>query len=77
MHGLLRSAQPAEVHQLIGDAIMGVFDTQGDQPAHVLLAARAALAVQEEATAVSEEHPELQVKGKAEPVTAYVLLDLP
>lgn len=135
-----------EVHQLIGDAIMVVFNKQGDQPDHALLAARAALAFQEEATrvaeansewprfrvgvnsgevatgvlgdhghrkhdvigdtvnlaarlesaapvgqvvigkgtrsqlpeeAVVEELPELEVKGKAEPVTAYLLRDLP
>ena len=135
-----------EVHQLIGDAIMVVFNKQGDQPDHALLAARAALAFQEEAAkvadanpewprfrvgvnsgevvagvlgdhghrkhdvigdtvnlaarlesaapvgqvvigegtrsqlpdeAIVEELPELEVKGKAEPVTAYLLRDLP
>jgi adenylate cyclase len=135
-----------EVHQLIGDAIMVVFNKQGDQPDHAMLAARAALAFQEEATKVAEANPawprfrvgvnsgevvagvlgdhghrkhdvigdtvnlaarlesaapvgqvvigegtrsrlpeeavveelaELEVKGKAEPVTAYLLRDLP
>jgi adenylate cyclase len=135
-----------EVHQLIGDAIMVVFNKQGDQPGHAVLAARAALAFQREAAEIAdanpewprfrvgvnsgevvagvlgddghrkhdvigdtvnlaarlesaapvgqvvigegtrdqlpdevvvEELPELQVKGKAEPVTAYLLRDLP
>ena len=135
-----------EVHQLIGDAIMVVFNKQGDQPDHALLAARAALGFQQEAAtlaeanptwprfrvgvnsgevaagvlgehghrkhdvigdtvnlaarlestapvgevvigegtrsqlpdeAVVEELPPLEVKGKAEPVTAYLLHDLP
>ena len=38
-----------EVHQLIGDAIMVVFNKNGDQPDHAELAARAALALQREA----------------------------
>jgi adenylate cyclase len=47
-----------EVHQLIGDAVMVVFNKDGDQPEHALLAARAALAFQREATAIAEEHPD-------------------
>jgi class 3 adenylate cyclase len=47
-----------EVHQLIGDAIMVVFNKAGDQPEHAVLAARAALAFQREATAIAREHPE-------------------
>ena len=142
----LMGALGGEVHQLIGDAIMVVFNKQGDQPDHALLAGRAALAFQEEAAkvaaanpqwprfrvgvnsgevvagvvgdhghrkhdvigdtvnlaarleaaaavgevvigagtrnrlpegAVVEELPPLEVKGKAAPVTAYVLRDLP
>jgi adenylate cyclase len=142
----LMQALDGEVHQLIGDAIMVVFNKNGDQPDHAQLAARAALAFQTTATEVADEHPDwprfrvgvnsgevaagvlgerghrkydvigdtvnlaarleaqapvgevvvgegtrsrlpdgavverlppLRVKGKAEPVTAYVLRDLP
>lgn len=135
-----------DVHQLIGDAVMVVFNKHGNQPDHARLAARAALAFQETAaevaaanpdwprfrvgvnsgeiasglvgdrghrkydvigdtvnlaarlesqapvggvligegthaqlpdTAVVEELPPMQIKGKAEPVTAYVLHHLP
>jgi adenylate cyclase len=47
-----------EVHQLIGDAIMIVFNKQGDQPDHALLAARAALAFQQAASEVAADHPD-------------------
>jgi adenylate cyclase len=47
-----------EVHQLIGDAVMVVFNKQGDQPGHALLAARAALEFQREAKQVGAAHPE-------------------
>jgi len=47
-----------EVHQLIGDAVMVVFNKQGDQPDHALLAARAALDFQREARQVGAAHPE-------------------
>jgi adenylate cyclase len=47
-----------EVHQLIGDAVMVVFNKQGDQPDHAGLCARAALEFQREAAAVAAEHPE-------------------
>ena len=47
-----------EVHQLIGDAVMVVFNKQGDQPDHALRAARAALAFQELAAEVAAEHPD-------------------
>jgi adenylate cyclase len=47
-----------DVHQLIGDAVMAVFNKEGDSPEHALLAARAALAFQREATAIADEHPE-------------------
>jgi adenylate cyclase len=45
-----------EVHQLIGDAVMVLFNKQGDQPEHALLAARAALDFQREAAALAAEH---------------------
>ena len=47
-----------EVHQLIGDAVFVVFNKQGDQPEHALLAARAALDFQQEAAEVAAAHPE-------------------
>jgi adenylate cyclase len=46
-----------EVHQLIGDAIMVIFNQRGDQPDHALLACHAALALQREAGAISDDHP--------------------
>ena len=47
-----------EVHQLIGDAIMVVFNKDGDQPDHALLAARSGLALQREAAALARDHPD-------------------
>lgn len=47
-----------EVHQLIGDAVMVVFNKLGDQPDHAHLAARAALAFQETAGQVAAAHPD-------------------
>jgi class 3 adenylate cyclase len=47
-----------EVHQLIGDAVMVVFNKQGDQPDHALLAARAALDFQRKAGELAAAHPE-------------------
>ena len=47
-----------EVHQLIGDAIMVVFNKNGDQPDHAALAARAALALQREAAEIAADRPE-------------------
>ena len=47
-----------DVHQLIGDAIMVVFNKEGDQPEHALLAARAALALQSEAATVAAARPD-------------------
>ncbi|MEX0674691.1 MAG: adenylate/guanylate cyclase domain-containing protein [Gaiellaceae bacterium] len=50
--------QGGDVHELIGDAVMAVFNKEGDQPEHALLAARAALAFQREAGAIADAHPE-------------------
>ena len=47
-----------DVHQLIGDAIMVVFNKDGDQPEHALLAARAGLALQVEAAAIGAAEPD-------------------
>ena len=47
-----------DVHQLIGDAVMVVFNKYGDQPEHALLAARAALAFQVTAGQVAASHPD-------------------
>ncbi|HUH06670.1 MAG TPA: adenylate/guanylate cyclase domain-containing protein, partial [Egibacteraceae bacterium] len=46
-----------DVHQLLGDAVMVVFNRHGDQPDHALLAARAALALQRNASDVARDHP--------------------
>lgn len=54
---LMRS-MGGEVHQLIGDAIMVVFNKQGGQPDHARMAARAALAFQEAAAEVAAHHPD-------------------
>ena len=47
-----------DVHQLIGDAVMVVFNKHGDQPDHAHLAARAGLAFQETAREVAAAHPD-------------------
>ena len=47
-----------DVHQLIGDAVMVVFNKYGHQPDHPRLAARAALAFQEAAAEIAAEHPD-------------------
>ena len=47
-----------DIHQLIGDAMMVVFNKHGDQPDHPRLAARAALAFQETAAEVAAANPD-------------------
>ena len=44
------------VHQIIGDAVMVIFNQHGDQPDHAVRAARTALAFQAEATAIADAH---------------------
>jgi adenylate cyclase len=46
-----------EVEKFIGDGIMAVFNSRGDQPNHAWRAACAALALQRELSAIAEEHP--------------------
>jgi class 3 adenylate cyclase len=46
-----------QVHELIGDEIMVVFNMDGDAPDHAALAARAALAFQDAAAGISAAHP--------------------
>lgn len=65
-----------EVHQLIGDAIMVVFNKQGDQPDHPLLATRAGLALQREASDIArrnEAWPRFRVGVNSGEVHAGVL----
>ena len=46
------------VHQIIGDAVMVIFNQRGDQPDHAALAARTALEFQAAATEVAATHPD-------------------
>jgi len=48
----------AEVGKLIGDAVMVVFNSRGDQPDHAVRAVRAAVALRRTAADVEREHPE-------------------
>jgi class 3 adenylate cyclase len=47
-----------EVHQLIGDAVMVVFNKDGERPDHAACAARAGLALQRAAAEVARDHPD-------------------
>ena len=47
-----------EVEKFIGDGMLAVFNSRGDQPDHALRAARTALALQRELAVVSGEHPD-------------------
>ena len=47
-----------EVEKFIGDGMVAVFNTRGDQPDHAVRAARAALALQLELAALAGRHPE-------------------
>jgi adenylate cyclase len=46
------------VHQIIGDAVMVIFNQHGDQPDHAARGARTALAFQEAAAEIAADHPE-------------------
>ncbi|HSB39072.1 MAG TPA: adenylate/guanylate cyclase domain-containing protein [Gaiellaceae bacterium] len=54
----LLEAEGGTVHQIIGDAVMVVFNQHGDQPDHAARAARTALAFQAAAAQIAEGHPE-------------------
>ena len=47
-----------EVHQVVGDEVMVIFNKAGGQPDHAAIAARAAQALQQEAVAVAADHPD-------------------
>jgi class 3 adenylate cyclase len=47
-----------EVHQVVGDELMVIFNKAGDQPHHAALAARAAAMLQEAAADVARDHPD-------------------
>jgi adenylate cyclase len=53
----LLGAQGGVVHQIIGDAVMVIFNQNGDQLDHAARAARTALAFQAAATEIAEGHP--------------------
>jgi len=52
----LMESEGGEVHQIVGDELMVVFNKDGGQPDHPMRAARAALLLQETATAVADAH---------------------
>ena len=47
-----------EVHQVVGDELMVIFNKAGDQPDHAALAARAGAMLQEAASQVARDHPD-------------------
>jgi adenylate cyclase len=53
---LIEREYGGEVHQLIGDAVMAIFNKAGDQPDHAVRAARAGLAFQREAHMCAQGH---------------------
>ena len=55
---MIEAEYGGDVHQLIGDAVMAIFNKDGGQPDHALYAARAALALQREARVLASEHPD-------------------
>ena len=63
-----------EVHQLIGDAVMAVFNKDGGQPDHALRAVRAGLDLQREAAGVERPGwPRFRVGVNSGPVAAAVV----
>ena len=47
-----------ELEKFIGDGIVAVFNSRGDQPDHAVRASRAALALQREVAHLAEQHPQ-------------------
>jgi adenylate cyclase len=47
-----------EVHQVVGDEVMVIFNKAGDRPDHAALAARAGMELQEAADEVARSHPD-------------------
>jgi adenylate cyclase len=54
----LLEASGGEVHQIVGDEVMAIFNKQGDVPDHPARAASAALRLQEEAARVAATRPD-------------------
>jgi class 3 adenylate cyclase len=54
----LLEANGGEVHQIVGDEVMAIFNKQGDTPDHPERAARAALLLQAEAEQIAAAHPQ-------------------
>ncbi|MGE5689108.1 MAG: adenylate/guanylate cyclase domain-containing protein [Pseudomonadota bacterium] len=55
---LLTREHGGDLEKFIGDGIVATFNSRGDQPDHALRAARAALALQQEVSALVAAHPE-------------------
>jgi adenylate cyclase len=55
---MIRDEHGGEVHQLIGDAVMAVFNKDGGQPDHALRAVRAGLELQEISGKVAASRPD-------------------
>jgi adenylate cyclase len=71
---MIRERHAGDVHQLIGDAVMAVFNKDGGQPDHALHAVRAALDLQREAEGVArEEWPRFRVGVNSGRVAAGVV----
>jgi adenylate cyclase len=47
-----------EVHQVVGDEVMVIFNKTGDRPDHAVLAARAGSELQEAAGEIAQDHPD-------------------
>jgi adenylate cyclase len=73
---MIREEHGGEVHQLMGDAVMAIFNKEGDQPDHALRAVRAGLALQRVSGAVAAAHPgwpRFRVGVNSGPVAAGVV----